>query len=451
VADGCIELLKRLRLLPDGQTRHGLVRHCLDACKVMYLLRSTAFSSARDAATRLSAALRQTVTDLVGCPLTDAAWAQATLPIAYQGIGIRDPLEEWAPARIASLVHFHRSATVAVGLPEATRRVLAPDTSDTIAALQRTLDPQHDPLGRWSTDPTAIRLADEQYARQLWWAGQVAVARRDELPWKGTARDHVRLASSVGPLAGEWLGVCPSANLGTTIPDGDFRSLCRWWLGLALLPESPATLKCPLCGAASDIYGDHFVSCQKNGLSARHNTLRDAWSSVLTQAGVSHVKEVATLRRDRPADILLRHWDKGRHVAVDFVVTHPLAASSTVRDGEGARRLLRAAEASKVQLEEASCSTMGWGLHPAAYSPWGGQGPAAASLLFETTRRLAAECGAWSRKSRVREARQGLSLALARAVATQLSVRSRALESSTGEAEVVADSAPLLTLFPWWN
>ena len=34
-----LELVDRLRMLPDGQTRHCLLRFCLDACRVTHLMR----------------------------------------------------------------------------------------------------------------------------------------------------------------------------------------------------------------------------------------------------------------------------------------------------------------------------------------------------------------------------------------------------------------------------
>ena len=451
--DSGISMLERLRLVADGQTRHGLVRHCLDACKVMHLLRATPLTSGAQPLSRFSAALQLTVTDLVGCPLTAISWAQATLPISQQGLGIQDPTTERPAARMAALVRFHRLATSMVGIPERVRQVIASDSIAVMRALQDVLGPAFDPLDRFLADPATLRLADETYARQDWWAAQVATIRRDRLPWLGSARDHIRLASSQGPVAGEWLGVHPSASLGTALADGEFRLLCRWWLGLPLLPEGGTPTACPLCHNAVDVFGDHFVTCQRNGLTARHNAVRDTWSVILTQAGISHSKEVSTLRRDRPADILLRAWDKGRHVAVDFVITHPVASSSSVHTAEGARRHLRGAESAKIQGEESSCAAMGWGLHPVAYSPWGGQGPAAASLLREVLRRLSSDREGWTGSSASREARQSLSLALARSVASQLALRARSLESSSSALHPsdVADVSPLLTLFPWWE
>ena len=39
--DKTICLLDRLRLFPDGQVQHALLRYCLDACRVVHLQRST--------------------------------------------------------------------------------------------------------------------------------------------------------------------------------------------------------------------------------------------------------------------------------------------------------------------------------------------------------------------------------------------------------------------------
>ena len=46
-------LLERLRLVPEGQIQHALLRYCLDACRVVHLQRSTIVERARDAPTRL--------------------------------------------------------------------------------------------------------------------------------------------------------------------------------------------------------------------------------------------------------------------------------------------------------------------------------------------------------------------------------------------------------------
>ena len=120
----------------------------------------------------------------------------------------------------------------------------------------------------------------------------------------GIARDQVRLLNQEGGLATAWLSVTPSRANNTTLSDTDFRSLCRFWLGLPVLPDG-STYSCPLCGEGVDPFGDHLVLCLKNGPTRRHNAFRDAWASILTSAGISFIKEAASSSGRRPADILL--------------------------------------------------------------------------------------------------------------------------------------------------
>ena len=91
-ANEASNLLRRLRLLPEGQLQHTLLRHSLDACKVNHLLRATPFPSGQAAAIAFSDHIRRILEDIIGCPLTELAWRQATLPVSKGGLGIRDPL-----------------------------------------------------------------------------------------------------------------------------------------------------------------------------------------------------------------------------------------------------------------------------------------------------------------------------------------------------------------------
>ena len=149
----------------------------------------------------------------------------------------------------------------------------------------------------------------------------------------------------------------------------------------------------------------------------------------MLQACIPHALDVQGGLKDRPADILLIGWSKGRDVCVDLTVTHPLGLDAHPVSLERAKKHLAAAESAKQTKEAASCALMGWGHHPAAYSPWGGEGPAARALLFEVTKRATADLQGWPRTQRMLEIRQGLSLALARGVAAQLALRCRLEEA----------------------
>ena len=425
-----ISVLDKMRKLPDGQMRHCLIRHCLDACKVNHLMRTTPIAAASLQAQRLSDALKASLCDLIGCGMGAGAWEQATLPIRHGGLGIRDPVKEHGPARLAALANFHARAADA-GLLIDWSRHLAPDTAFTISHVAVSLSPSHDVISRWNSDPTAILSADKTSTRQAWWAEEkeTALVRRARLPQLGTARDHVRIASQDSPIAAAWLGVSPSAAAGTVIPDCDFRSLCRFWLGLPLL-EDGRTFPCPLCHDTADPFGDHFVTCKKNGLSRRHNAVRDSWSTLFSAASVSHVKEAPSNDHRRPADLLLTAWDKGRDLAIDFTVTHPLGADAFPLTIDVGKRHLTLAEHAKQAQErrESTCAAMRWAYQPAAFSPWGGMGPSAKNLYYEATKKLVTDTPASMLEARHSEIRQALSLTLARQVARQLSLRSRALE-----------------------
>lgn len=183
--------------------------------------------------------------DIVGCGLTHGAWEQATIPNSKGGIGISDPVRCWAEARIAAMVGFHGKATTLVGLPATIVSAPIPDTPQVLAKLSGILGPNHDPISQWVPAPSSLVTADLSFAKQAWWAGQVAEARRARPPTFGTARDFVCLANQEGPFASAWFSAIPKQSLNNILPDTDFRSLCKFWLGLPLLPEgTPIMSRC---------------------------------------------------------------------------------------------------------------------------------------------------------------------------------------------------------------
>jgi hypothetical protein len=170
--------------------------------------------------------------------------------------------------------------------------------------------------------------------------------------------------------------------MNTVLPDTDFRSLCRFWLGLPLLPDG-RTYECPLCKDPVDPFGDHFVTCKHNGITRRHNALRDALSTLLGSAGIPHVKEATSKSGARPADVLLLNWDKGRDLAVDITIRHPLTLDAYPLSADAARRHLARAEGDKIDKErkDGGCAGMHWAFQPAAFSTWGAAGPSARHFL----------------------------------------------------------------------
>ena len=62
------------------------------------------------------------------------------------------------------------------------------------------------------------------------------------------------------------LAGCVPAALGLQLTNAEFNILVRWRLGSEIGDNSGV---CSLCGSASDIFGDHIVCCQRNGVVRR--------------------------------------------------------------------------------------------------------------------------------------------------------------------------------------
>ena len=133
----------------------------------------------------------------------------------------------------------------------------------------------------------------------------------------------------------------------------------------------------------------------------------------------------------RPADILLLNWDKGRNIAVDFTVVSPLTIDSLPLSLENTKRHLAVAEETKYSKERKThaCTDMLWGMQPAAFTPWGGAGPSARHLLFETIRRCSIDFHGYAAQLKGREFRETISITLARELAQQLSLRCQILDT----------------------
>ena len=116
-------------------------------------------------------------------------------------------------------------------------------------------------------------------------------------------------------------------------------------------------------------------------------------------------------------------------MAVDFTISSPCNLDCYPPSPERARRHLAKIEAEKTALQKEMCEQMGWGHHPAGYSPWGGQGAHARSLLYEVLRRATADLVGWPKAQRLAELRQNLALTLAREVAKQLAVRCQVIDA----------------------
>ena len=205
--------------------------------------------------------------------------------------------------------------------------------------------------------------------------------------------------------------------------------------GLAPLVTGCESTPCPLCQDFVDPNGDHLVSCRKNGITDRHNTVRDAFFDICVQGRIPAHREQGCEGQSRDADVLLLSWNAGRHLAVDFVVEHPLAPGRWPLNLGRVQQSVSEAEATKVPAAEARCARHSWDFLGAGFSPWGGSGPAATTILFELTKRVTHGLPGRRKSERASEVRQNFSLALARVVACQLRLAVRVMDHTPGQAQ----------------
>ena len=212
-------ILESLRAYPEGQVRHALLRYCLDACRVVHLLRSTAYEDAGDSPAVLRARLQEAAQDLVGMGISEDVWEQVCLPIRLGGLGISDPHVVQPSARVAALVNLEMHGPAAVGVPRKVLQTPAPDLHVTLQRLQAQLGPNHEPVSGWLLGNQPLASATTEHATQKWWAEQVYDVQSQRLDITGSARDRMRRACQKGPVATGWLRALPSKTQQTNIPD----------------------------------------------------------------------------------------------------------------------------------------------------------------------------------------------------------------------------------------
>ena len=69
-----------------------ILRSCLGACKITYLLRALPFFAGASLASDLQILLSVCLSVIVGCPLSSTQWQLASLPIRLGGLDIFDPV-----------------------------------------------------------------------------------------------------------------------------------------------------------------------------------------------------------------------------------------------------------------------------------------------------------------------------------------------------------------------
>ena len=156
---------------------------------------------------------REALTRIMGSPLQDLQWSQASLPTSMGGLGLRSAVAHAPGAYAASYTSSQPLLKALLALPEETPSLPLPQT---------TLNLFSELLGEEVTTESLEGFGQKFLSLQA----DLAAAERlaDATARLDSVREQTRLASLGLPYAGAWLNVVPSPALGL--------HLCRPFPGL---------------------------------------------------------------------------------------------------------------------------------------------------------------------------------------------------------------------------
>ena len=308
--DKIVAIQDKLVDLEDSQVELHLLRSCLSVCKVTHLLRCVPSSSLGSFPSHFDLRLRECLSRILCCGISDSSWTQATLPFRLGGLGLRESERSAAPAFVGSC----NSSRILVSRLVETFDIFMPFPGEdcslaffegmSVSVLQNSSQ----------TDLQAI--LDDSLFKQL--------------VSSSTIRDQARLRAlshSSGTSSG-WLKALPQPALGLAIPPHNFTIALRLWLGIPLFPSLPLCT----CLSVIDQFGDHLLGCTHGPLriqrlnalvSVVHHALLQDHPGVLREQGIPS-------DRSRPGDIYHPDFHLGRPAYFDLSVRSTTQSAVTI-------------------------------------------------------------------------------------------------------------------------
>ena len=238
--------------------------------------------------------------------------------------------------------------------------------------------------------------------------GAASQHRLDDLLARANQVERARLLAAKAPHSGAWLSAIPVESLGLLLPDDAVRVNVALRLGLRV--QQPHRCR---CGASTDAFGHHSLSCQRNpGRLPRHAALNDVVYRALAAAGVVATLEPRGLDRGdgrRPDGITIFPYRQGRMLMWDATCVNTFCSTHINECAITAGAAARAAEDRKRRRYEVIAQR--YDFAPLAVETSGVLGPAFSELVLDIGTRVRQRTGepretAWLR--------QRVSLAVAR-------------------------------------
>jgi len=352
-----------------------LLKSCFAVPRLQYLLRSSpSFLSPQ--CSILSDVIRNLLSSILNIRFTDASWSQASLPVRWGGIGVRDVVT-LAPSAFLGSLHATASLVTSI-LPSSLSATPDPLTEVAIQA--------------WAQCGGGVRLQSEEAGRQRSWDDLVCHATFDKLIACADQVSRARLLASASPDSGAWLHALICRNLGLALTNRELRVAIGLRIGAPLV--RPHTC---VCGAAVEHQAHHGLSCKQSaGRQRRHAQANDVLVRAIRAVHVQAELEPHSLLRDdgrRPDGATLDPWSIGSYLVWDFTCPDTVAPShvreSAITVGSAASNAEHNKKLKYAELVEAPDIMFS----PVAVETLGTWGPSATALCREIGSRMAALSG----------------------------------------------------------
>ena len=359
----------RLSLL-SAQDALLLLRVSFSAPRVQHLLRCSP-SVDNPALELFDGHLRSALSRISNTSISDTQWLQASLPIRYGGLGIRQVRSLALPAFLAS----------------------AASTSDLqsqiLSASACTTDIHFDSyLSVWQAAHGSLPPSNPLPDKQTFWDRPGILLSRAALESAiSDPHEKARLLASVAPHSGDWLLALPVTSCGLRLTDDAVRVAVALRLGCSVCVAHTCR-----CGALVDTQGLHGLVCkQAPSKIARHQAINDIVARAISTSGTPVMKEPVGLTRldgKRPDGLTLIPWQGGKSLTWDVTVVSTLADSYLHVTSHSAGG---AAETASVRKEtKYSALPSDYLFQPIAFENLGPVNASGLDFLNEVGRRLSA-------------------------------------------------------------
>ena len=329
--DDLLRMASRIKYLPAHDSLF-LLRNALGIPKVVYLLRtSPCFQS--NLLQEFDSLLLKTLQTILNIDFSSQHWKQASLPVAYGGLGIRSTTVSLAPsAFLASAASTCELVSSILPI----NFILSTHTLDAALDAWRRLVPAD------AQPPSSI----SSHKQSTWDSIVCASIAGFLLQSQPCAADQARLLAVRSPGSGLWLEAFPLATMGLHMDNDIIRIACALRLGAPIGLEHSC-----ICGSQVSTNGHHGLACIKSaGRHPRHADVNSIVHRAFQTAGVCAIREPNGLcvgDGKRPDGVTLAPWRRGKCLAWDFTCPDTLAPSHLKSTRFKAGAAAETAEASK--------------------------------------------------------------------------------------------------------